>query len=124
MNVHELLKVYDSVRRLYLYNKVSLELTPEEITQILNRDIPTLKVKPADVLAALAYGTLCEDRFAFDIKIKYLSPRSRKSPAATFTFAGRPVTATQVKKLSKFEKRYGEINFKWMEDESNEPQDS
>jgi hypothetical protein len=86
--------------------------SPEQLAKFLNESNPGADVKPADILAALAYGTLVEDRFEFDIEIKYRSPKSRKNPAATFTFAGIPVKRSQVKQISMLEKRYGEIKFK------------
>jgi len=112
MDIKRVLEVYRLVRRLYLYNKAGMVLNTEEIAGALNKWDLEANVEPSDVLAALAYGMLCEDRFDFDIQIKYRGPKSRKNPAATFTFAGKSVTPSQVKKISKFEKRYGEINFK------------
>ncbi len=116
MDINKLVEIYRLVRRLYLYSKTGAIANPEEIAATLNKGDPDADVKPSDVLAALAYGMLCEDRFNFEIQIKYRGPKSRKNPAATFTFAGRPVTPSQVKKISKFEKRYGEIDFKEKKD--------
>ena len=76
------MRLYKAVRRIYLYNDVHLVQSPEQLTEVLNKANPGADIKVADVLAALAYGTLCEDRFEFDIKIKYLSPKSRKNPVA------------------------------------------
>ena len=112
MDIHWLLKLYRAVRRIYLYSDVHLVQSPGQLVKVLNEANPDADVTPADILAAIAYGTLVEDRFEFDIEIKYRSPKSRKNPAATFTFAGIPVKRPQVKQISMLEKRYGEINFK------------
>ncbi|MCX6008054.1 MAG: hypothetical protein NTZ34_12460 [Chloroflexi bacterium] len=113
MDIDKLLTIYRAIRRLYLYETPRMVLDPEAIADILDiQGGMEVIAEPADVLVALAYGMICEDRFEFDIKIKYRSLRSRKNPVATFTFAGRPVNRTQVKQISMFEKRYGEMKFK------------
>jgi len=112
MDIDKLLKVYRAVRRLYLYNNAGMVLNPEVIADALNRGDPKAVVKPSDVLAALGYGMLCEDRFDFDISIKYRGPGAKKIPVATYTFAGRPVNKKQVKQISRLEKKYGQIKFK------------
>lgn len=116
MDIYWLLRLYRTVRRIFLYSDVHLIQTPEQIAEVITKANPGVDVTPADVLAALAYGTLCEDRFEFDIQIKYRTPRSHKHPAATFKFDGKPVKAWHVKRLSAFEKRYGQINFKKVDD--------
>jgi len=112
MDIHWLLKLYRAVRRVYLYSDVHLIQSPEQLAKFINDSNPGTNVIPADILAALAYGTLVEDRFEFDIEIKYRSPKSRKNPTAEFTFAGRPIKAKHVKQIHMLEKRYGEIKFK------------
>ena len=112
MDIDKLLKVYRAVRRLYLYNNAGMVLNPEEIAEVLNNRNVEVDVKPSDVLAAIGYGMLLEDRFDFDIKIRYRGPGAIKIPVATYTFAGRPVNKKQVKQISKLEKRYGQIKFR------------
>ena len=117
MEIHWLLKLYKTVRRIFLYNNVHLVQTPEQLADLINKSNPGVNVLPADVLAALAYGTLCEDRFEFDIQIRYRSHTSRKHPVVTFTFDGQPLKSWHIKRLGKFEKRYGQFNFKIIEDQ-------
>ena len=112
MDIHWLLQLYRAVRRTYLYSHYRLVQTPEQLADVLNKANPEADVTPADVLAALAYGSLIEDRFEFDIWIRYRSPRSKRHPSGTFTFAGKPVKGWQMKRISMFEKKYGEIKFK------------
>ena len=115
MDIDKLLKVYRAVRRLYLYNNANMVLNPQVIADALNKNDPKANVKPSDVLAALGYGILCEDRFDFDIKIRYIGPGVPKIPTvpvATFTFAGIPVNKKQVKQISRLEKKYSQIKFK------------
>ena len=112
MDIHWLLKLYRAIRSIYLYSDYRLRQTPEQLAEILNNANPEANITPADVLAALAYGSLVEDRFEFDINIKYRSPRSRRHPSGTFTFAGKPLKSWQVKRISMFEKKYGEFKLR------------
>jgi hypothetical protein len=115
MDLDKLLKVYRAVRRLYLYNNAGMVLNPLVIADALNKSDPKVHVKPSDVLAAIGYGMILEDRFDFDVKIKYIGPgvpKTLTAPAATFTFAGIPVNKKQVKQISRLEKKYGQIKFK------------
>lgn len=112
MDVHWLLKLYRAIRRIYLYNDYRLVQTPEQLSEMINNANLDANVTPVDILAALAYGSLVEDRFEFDITIKYRSPRSKKHPTGTFTFAGKPVKGWQMKRIPMFEKKYGELKFK------------
>ena len=112
MDVYWLLNLYKTVRRIFLYSSKNLIQSPEELAEFINKKNPGTEVTPADILAALAYGTLCEDRSFFDIKIKYRSPKSINNPAATYTFNGKPVKSWHIKRIRQFEKRYGELRFK------------
>ena len=83
MDIQWILTICRSIRHIFLYSDIHLVQSPEELSELLNKANPGANVKPSDVLAALSYGVLCEDRFDFDIQIKYRSPRSRKKPVAS-----------------------------------------
>jgi hypothetical protein len=85
MDRDELPGLYKIIRLLYLYN--NRERNPLQIANALNRMIKEadVVVSEADVLAALAYGTICEDWFEFDIQIKYHTPKSHKNARANST---------------------------------------
>ena len=85
MDRNELPELYQIIRLLYLYNNRSRN--PLQIANAINRMTKKadVAVSEADVLAALAYGTICEDWFEFDIQIKYHTPKSRKNARANST---------------------------------------
>jgi hypothetical protein len=84
MDRDELPGLYKIIRLLYLYN--NRERNPLQIANAINKMTNKADlVSEADVLAALAYGTICEDWFEFDIQIKYHTPKSRKNARANST---------------------------------------
>lgn len=105
-------RTFNRIRRLFLYNRVGLVLTPQEIADLFNKGNPENPVAECDILEALGYGTICADRFEFEILIKYRGPCFTKEPVATFTFGGRKVKLSTLKKIGKCEKRFGQIKLK------------